>query len=156
MCFDSKLNQLKIVVHGVCVLHFKMNYVKILMFLLRLHMLLPPKHIQKIRFLDTFLITSLVFAPWTFMCLSIAYCYAYRNTASLVDLTDVMTTIFICIIVVSNNAILASKKFQIRSLLAEMKETIIKRKFKMNFCLQEMGKVDYFTNVRQDVRMVKH
>lgn len=53
------------------------------------------------------------YAPLTFLILSIAHCYVYHKTATVAELTNVMATIFICIIVVSNNIILASKRFKL-------------------------------------------
>lgn len=114
-----------------------MEFVKILLFLLRLHMLLPPEHINHAGFLDTISILSLALAPWTFMILSIAYCCVYLNTASLAELTNVTITIFICIIVVSTNVILATKKFEIRSLLGEMREMVIQRKIQQTIFVKK-------------------
>lgn len=71
------------------------------------------------------IIISLAISPWTFLMLSIAYCKVYHKTATLAELTNVMTTIFISIIIVSNNISLASKRLQIRSILGKMHEIVV-------------------------------
>lgn len=110
---------------------------KYLLIFLRIHGLLPPKKINKAGFSDTLRIMCLAFPPWIVLFTSIAYAYVNFKTASLADITDVMCTNFICLIVVNSNAILAVKKFKIRAVVTEMREMVQKRnvKFCNTFCV---------------------
>lgn len=100
---------------------------KFLLIFLRVHGLLPPEKINKAGFFDTLRIVCLAFPPWIVLFTSIAYAYVNYKTASLADMTDVMCTNFICLIVIINNIILAIKKFEIRAVVTEMRTIVQKR-----------------------------
>lgn len=104
-----------------------MNYIKFLLIFLRVHGLLPSEEINKAGFFDTMRILCLAFPPWIVLFTSIAYAYVNYKTASLADMTDVMCTNFICLIVIINNIILAIKKFEIRAIVIEMRAMVQKR-----------------------------
>lgn len=99
-----------------------------LIILLKIHGLLPPDHVKNAGFLDTLRIICLAFAPWINLFASIAYAYLNFRTATMADMTDVMCTNFLCLLVVINNIILAAKKFEIRSVLTKMRNMVEKRK----------------------------
>lgn len=97
---------------------------------LRIHGMLPPENIIKAGFFDTLRIIWLAFPPWVVLFTSTAYAYVNFKTANMTDITDIMCTNFICLIVVINNVILAVKKFQIRAVVTEMREMVQKRNVK--------------------------
>lgn len=104
-----------------------MRYIKFLLIFLRIHGLLPPQTVNKAGVLDTLRIICLALPPWVVLFTSIAYAYVNFKTASLADMTDIMCTNFICLIVIINNIILAIKKFEIRAVVTEMREMVRKR-----------------------------
>lgn len=111
-----------------------MRYIKFLLIFLSIHGLLPPEKVTRAGILDTIRIICLAFPPWIVLFTSIAYAYVNSKTASLADMTDVMCTNFICLIVVINNIILAIKKFEIRAIITEMREMVQKRMSSVSCC----------------------
>lgn len=106
---------------------------KVLTILLRIHWLLPPDHIKKATFLDTLRIMCLALAPWLVLLGSIAYAYVNYRTADMADMTDVMCTNLLTLLVVANNIILATKKFEIRAVFTEMQKMVKKRNISLLF-----------------------
>lgn len=106
---------------------YKMRYMKFILIFLRIHGLLPPECVNKVGVVDTFRIICLAFPPWVVLFTSIAYAHVNYKAVSLADMTDVMCTNFICLIVIINNIILAIKKFEIRAVVTEMRQMVQKR-----------------------------
>lgn len=104
-----------------------MRYIRFLLIFLRIHGLLPPEEVINAGILDTLRIICIALPPWVVLLTSIAYAYVNFRRTTLADITDVMCTNFICLIVIINNIVLAIKKFEIRAIVVEMRKMVEKR-----------------------------